>query len=223
MSAITRMVPPHIGHKVISILKTLLSLWAQERGAISSSWLVASSTDLCVLLSSFLFALLLLFGTMSFLIFELGANMPWYRTRLCRGRGTSAASLLRKSTGENKICVVPLRKGFFSSYWILPSTLTVSRSRQMADRVTYLHRRSNLSLWYGWQDTAALSEKPSRSAVKVFSCLSVRMNDGSCNGMVIADDQPNLRHCGVVILLSSMTVIVLAWWLTGGRVDYLGD
>jgi hypothetical protein len=40
--------------------------------------------------------------------------------------------LLRKSKGENRICVVPSLNGFFSSYWILPSALTVSRSRQIA-------------------------------------------------------------------------------------------
>ena len=106
---------------------------------------------------------------MSFLIRAFGANTPWYRTRLCRGRGTSAASLLRKSRGENNIWVVPLRNGFFSSYWTCPSVLTVSLSRQIAGLVTYLQRRSNRSRWYDWQDTAALSEKPSRSEVKTFS------------------------------------------------------
>jgi hypothetical protein len=35
----------------------------------------------------------------------------------------------------------PLRNGFFSSYWILPSALTVSRSLQMAGLVTYWRGR----------------------------------------------------------------------------------
>jgi hypothetical protein len=77
----------------------------------------------------------------------LGAKTPWYRTRLCRGRGTSAASLLRKSKGENRICVVPSLNGFFSSYWIWPSVLIVSRSKQIAGLVTYRQRRSNRSRW----------------------------------------------------------------------------
>ena len=77
MSAITRMVRPHIGHRVMSMLKTRLSgspsrRWAQDRGAISSSWLVASSNVLSVLITSFLFTLLLRFGIMSFLIREFG-------------------------------------------------------------------------------------------------------------------------------------------------------
>jgi len=33
--------------------------------------------------------------------------------------------------------------------------------------------------------------------------------------MVIADDRSNLRHCGVVILLRSMTVMVLAYRRAG--------
>jgi hypothetical protein len=41
--------------------------------------------------------------------------------------------------------------------------------------------------------------------------------------MMIADDRSNLRHCGVVMPFSSMIVMVLACWLTDGRVDYLRD
>ena len=88
------------------------------------------------------FSLLLLFGTISFLIFALGwrqprTNTPWYRTRLWRGRGTSAASLLRKSKCENRTCIAPSLNGFFSSYWICALAPTVSRSRQIAGLVTY--------------------------------------------------------------------------------------
>jgi hypothetical protein len=35
------------------------------------------------------------------------------------------------------MCVVPFLNGFFSSYWILPSALTMSLSRQIAGLVTY--------------------------------------------------------------------------------------
>ena len=68
------MVPPHIGHSVMSMLKTRLSRWAQDRGAISSAWLVASSNVFSVLITSFLFTLLLRFGIMSFLIREFWAK-----------------------------------------------------------------------------------------------------------------------------------------------------
>jgi len=56
--------------------KTLLSRWAQDRGAISSSWRAVSSIDLCVLLATFPFTILVLFGTISFLSFALGAKTP---------------------------------------------------------------------------------------------------------------------------------------------------
>ena len=97
MSEIIRIVPPQRGHRVMSILNTLLSRWAQDSGARSSFWLVISSNSdvLSDLLFSFPLTLLVLFGIISFLSFALGAKTPWYRTRLCRGRGTSAASLLR--------------------------------------------------------------------------------------------------------------------------------
>ena len=145
MSAMTRMVPPHNGHTEISILKTRLSRWAQVRGAINSSADSDFAIDVHSFWSSFDLGFLRFVGTMSFLIRAFGANTPWYRTRLCRGLGTRAASLLRKSRGENNMCVVPFLNGFFSSYWILPSALTMSLSRQIAGLVTYRHKRSNRS------------------------------------------------------------------------------
>jgi hypothetical protein len=39
----------------------------------------------------------------------------------------------------------PPLNGFFSSYWILPSALTMILSRQIAGLVTYRHKRSNRS------------------------------------------------------------------------------
>ena len=141
MSAMTRMVPPHKGHTEISILKTRLSRWAQVRGAINSSADSGFAIDVHSFWSSFDLVFLRFVGTMNFLIRAFGwrqprTNTPWYRTRLCRGLGTRAASLLRKSRGENNMCVVPFLNGFFSSYWILPSALIMSRSRQIAGLVS---------------------------------------------------------------------------------------
>ncbi len=51
----------------------------------------------------------------------LGANTPWYRMRGGRGRGTHAARGARKSSGSNRQCVVPSRKGRLSSCTPRPS------------------------------------------------------------------------------------------------------
>ena len=50
-----------------------------------------------------------------------GANTPWYRMRGGRGRGTHAARGARKSSGSNRQCVVPSRKGRLSSCTPRPS------------------------------------------------------------------------------------------------------
>ena len=54
------------------------------------------------------------FGTTALRCLALGARMPWYRTRLPRGRGTNAASRARNSIGSNTKWVVPSRYGVFS-------------------------------------------------------------------------------------------------------------
>ena len=78
ISAITRMVPPQKGHRLISKLKTRLSLCAQLKGAINSSSTLATVSALYSPLSLFflVFVFLPLVGTMRFLIRAFGANMP---------------------------------------------------------------------------------------------------------------------------------------------------
>ena len=71
ISAMTRIVPPQSGHREMSILNTLLSRWAQDSGAISSSCRATCLIDLCVLLATLSFTILVLSGMISFLSFAL--------------------------------------------------------------------------------------------------------------------------------------------------------
>ncbi len=77
------------------------------------------------------------FGTTALRCLALGARMPWYLTRLPRGRGTNAVSWARNSIGSNTTWVVPLRYGIFSwqttcpAHWYsaVPAPMRVTRKR----------------------------------------------------------------------------------------------
>ena len=55
-------------------------------------------------------------GTMRIRSPACGANTPWKRVRLTRGKGTKEARRAKKSSGSRITCVVPSRYGVFNAY-----------------------------------------------------------------------------------------------------------
>jgi hypothetical protein len=124
-SAMTRNRPPQSGQIDRSIANTRLSLSIQLIGAVGASWSsrqapCSAGAGACraVRRRRVRFDEL---GTTAPRCLALGARMPWYLTRLPRGRGTNAASRARNSIGSNTKWLVPSRYGVFTGYILYPA------------------------------------------------------------------------------------------------------
>ena len=72
-------------------------------------------------------------GTTSERSLAFGASTPWKRIRCSLGRGTSAASRCRNSSGLITSCVVPSRHGFLSLSSTWPAALSCTLSSDSAE------------------------------------------------------------------------------------------
>ena len=124
-----RMVAPQLGQRVPSRSKILdrraahVRRWARTWGVTSApgSRLISSATagD----------------GTICWRTLALGARTPWYRIKLSRGGGTSAANFSSSSNGDSSRWVVPSDHGVFKRKVSCSSSMICRRPAAKGGRV----------------------------------------------------------------------------------------
>ena len=95
-----------------------------------------------------------------------GAKTPWQISRFVSGRGVSAASRSKNSSGSNTSSRVPSCQARFSSSATRPSARTRRRSCAKGGRSTYRHSRSSPARSFAPTHTLACRSKPSRCACR---------------------------------------------------------
>jgi hypothetical protein len=92
------------------------------------------------------------------------ASTPWQRSRFVSGRGVSAESRSRNSSGSNTSSRVPSCQARFSSGPTRPSPRNRSRSCAKGGRKMYRQRRSSPARSFAPTHTLACRSNPSRCA-----------------------------------------------------------